>query len=306
MLKTLIACTDEIDDIETAVNSIKTQLDLENNLCKNSIGIIACHEESVWSGVMKAVCEAMPFDVLGAVSLAQAANEESGTFLMTLTVLTSDDVSFVTDLTPSLLIEPVKTLEDSYNKAASQEEGSPALILSFAPFMVENSGDDYVNTFTRISGGVPCFGTVAIDSSEANDHCFSIFNGQHYNDRMGMVLVYGDIKPRFFIATISPSNVMDKAALVTKSEGHILMEVNDRPVVEYFESLGLTNASETQYAMSSLPLMLDYGDGTPQISKVFVSLTPEKYALCAGKMPEGSTMYIGVFDKEDVLLTHHP
>jgi hypothetical protein len=120
---------------------------------------------------------------------------------------------------------------------------------------------------------------------------------------MGLLLLYGDIKPKFFIATISANKILGKSALVTKSAGHILMEVNDRPVVEYFEDLGLTKASETAYAMTSLPFMLDYGDGTPQVSKVFIGLTPESYAICAGAMPEGSTLYIGVFDKEDVLLT---
>jgi hypothetical protein len=74
-------------------------------------------------------------------------------------------------------------------------------------------------------------------------------------------------------------------------------------VVEFFQDLGLTQASETQYAMTSLPFMLDYHDGTPQVSKVFIGLTPEKYAICAGAMPQGATLRIGVFDKEDVLLT---
>jgi hypothetical protein len=116
-------------------------------------------------------------------------------------------------------------------------------------------------------------------------------------------MVYGDIKPQFFIATISDDKILDKSALVTKSAGHVLMEVNDRPVVEYFEGLGLTKASETAYAMTSLPFMLDYNDGTPWVSKVFIGLSPEKYAICAGAMPEGSTLYIGVFDKNDVIHT---
>jgi hypothetical protein len=160
-----------------------------------------------------------------------------------------------------------------------------------------------VNVLTNISGGVPCFGTLAVDDTADFANCFMICNGEHYNDRMVMLLIYGDVKPKFFIATISSDKILDKSALITKSAGHVLMEVNDRPVVEYFEDLGLTKASETAYAMTSLPFMLDYGDGTPRVSKVFITLTPEKYAICAGAMPEGATMYIGVFDKQDVLFT---
>ncbi|MDR3145453.1 MAG: FIST C-terminal domain-containing protein, partial [Treponema sp.] len=102
---------------------------------------------------------------------------------------------------------------------------------------------------------------------------------------------------------ISENKLIDRAALITSSEGHILKELNGRPVVEFFEDLGLTKASETSYAMTSLPFMLDYGDGTPMVSKVFIGLNEQKHAICAGAMPEGSTLYMGVFDKGDVLLT---
>ena len=55
--------------------------------------------------------------------------------------------------------------------------------------------------------------------------------------------------------------------------------------------------------MSSLPFLLDFNDGTPKISKIFVALTPEKYAICAGAMPEGCTFYMASTDKDDVMLT---
>jgi len=65
----------------------------------------------------------------------------------------------------------------------------------------------------------------------------------------------------------------------------------------------LVKASETQYALSSLPFLLDYNDGTPKVSKMFVALTPEKYAICAGAMPQGSTLYMATADKDDVMFT---
>ena len=307
MIRTFIAHTEEIDDVEVAVQEIQEQLDIQKNLGKNTVGIMTCHYEFVFSGVAKAICDAMPFDVLGTVTLTQATNHAEGTFLLTLTVLTDDDAVFATKLTPSLKETPSEHIEAAYIEAAggeaAAEKEKPALILAYAPFMFENFGDEYVDVLTKASGGVPCFGTFAIDDTDVFEKDFLIFNGEFYLDRLAMVLVYADIRPRFLIATISPEKVLDKAALITKSERHLIHEVNGRPVTEYFDSLGLTDASESSYAMSSLPFMLDYGDGTPPVSKVFVSLTPDKCALCAGVMPEGSTLYIGVFDKEDVLLT---
>ena len=304
MIKTLVAQTEEIDDIQAAIIEIKKQLNLEENLKKNSVGIIACHYEFVLSKMVKALCEALPFDVVGTITTAQAVNDQSGTLLFTMMVLTSDTEEFVTTLTPSLSKEPGRVIEEAYIESAKiKGDERPALILAYAPFMLANSGDEYVNVITKASGGVPCFGTLSVDDTLEFSNCFSIYNGEDYRDSMAMVLIYGDISPRFYIATISQEKIVGKPAKVTKSSGHILMEVNDRPVVDYFSDLGLTKASETQYAMSSLPFMLDYEDNTPSVSKVFIGLTPEKYAICAGAMPEGSTLYIGVFDKQDVLLT---
>jgi hypothetical protein len=304
MIQTIVSYTTEIDDPERAIEEVKSRLQSGGALRKNTVGILACHYEFVLSGVVKALCEALPFPVLGAITSAQAAPGVSDTLFLTLMVLTSDEVEFAVARTDSLRGgEPGRIIAQTYAETASAKEEKPALILAYAPFMVENSGDEYVNVLTEASSGAPCFGTLAVDDTADFSNCFMIHDGEHYNDRMSMLLIYGDIKPKFFIATISPDKILGKSALVTKSAGHILMEVNDRPVVEYFEDLGLTKASETAYAMTSLPFMLDYGDGTPQVSKVFIGLTPEGYAICAGAMPEGSTLYIGVFDKADVLLT---
>ena len=301
MIRTFTAWTDEVDDVGLAVEQIKSRLDLENRLLKNSVGIVACHYEFVHSGVFEAVCEALPFDVVGTISSGQSVPKAYDALMLTLMVITSDDTEFVTAMTPSLVKEPGQVIAESYKSACRAEK--PALILTFAPFMLENSGDEYVNVISAVSGGVPCFGTIAVDETYDFANSYMLLNGQYYRDKMAMVLLYGNIQPKFYIANISPDKILEKSAIVTKSANHILMEVNGRPVVEYFEDLGLAQASETQYAMSSLPFLLDYNDGTPTVSKIFVSLTPEKYAICAGAMPEGSTLYLATSDKEDVLLT---
>jgi hypothetical protein len=302
MIRALVASTESIDDPDAAVSEIKTQLDLDTRMLKNTVGIIACHYEFALSGVVEALSKTLPFDIAGTISSVQAVNDTQGSLLLTLMVLTSDDVSFKTALTPSLKDKPGKVIEETYKNAASGQ-AKPGLMFAFAPFMLENSGDEYVDAITGISGGVPCFGTLAVDDTSDFRECYMLYNGVHYRDRMSMILFYGDIKPQFFLASISESKILDRAALVTSAEGHILKGVNGRPVVEYFENLGLTKASETSYAMTSLPFMLDYGDGTPPVSKVFIGLNEDKYAICAGVMPEGSTLYLGVFDKEDVLFT---
>jgi hypothetical protein len=96
---------------------------------------------------------------------------------------------------------------------------------------------------------------------------------------------------------------MDNPALITKSKGNVIMEINDKPVIEYFKSLGLGDATQKTYSLVSMPFMVDYNDGTPWVSKVFIGMDDEGHAICAGKMPEGSLLYIGTFDRDDVLKT---
>jgi hypothetical protein len=309
MIRVLTASTENIDDLDAAVNDIKTQLDTDAKLLKNTVGIIACHYEFADAGTVKAICDALPFEVCGTISSMQGLVDVSANLLLTLMVLTSDDISFKTVFT-SPLRGPFPAEEGSMAgavrkayRASAPADRKPCLIFVYAPFMMENSGDEYVDILTDVSGGAPCFGTLAVDDTANFSECYLLYNGEKYRDRMAMILVYGDLTPKFFLATLSENKFFDKPALITSSSGHILKEVNGRPISEYFESIGLTKASETSYAMSSLPFMVDYNDGTPPVSKVFISLNKERQAICAGTMPEGSTLYIGVFDKDDVLLT---
>ena len=165
MIRALTACTENIDDPEAAAAEIKTQLAKGEGLLKNSVGIIACHYEFVLSGTVKALCEGLPFEVAGTISSAQgvydAAGKAQGTLFLTLLVLTSNDVSFKTGITDSLKSEPGKQIEECYRSLSAGRR--PSLIFAFAPFMVENSGDEYVNVLSRVSEWVPCFGTLAVD-----------------------------------------------------------------------------------------------------------------------------------------------
>ncbi|MCL2372512.1 MAG: FIST C-terminal domain-containing protein [Defluviitaleaceae bacterium] len=303
MLKTFVAHTTELDDLNLAVSEVVSGLNLDKNLCKNSVGIIACHQEFIASGVVKALSEALPFQLVGTVSFAQATAAQAGSLVLTVMLLTSDHAEFVSVLTPSLAEEAGRVISDSYIAATATRPDKPALIMPFAPFLMQNSGDEYVEVLTKVSGGVPCFGTLAIDDSSDFSTCFMIANGQEHTDKMCMLLIYGEIKPKFFVANLSADTMFGKAAIVTKSHGHVIEELNGKPVSKYFEDLGLTRATEEKHGMSSLPFLVDFQDGTPPVSKIFITLTPENHALCAGAVPENSLLHIANGDGNDVIHT---
>lgn len=303
MIQSYTAYTNEIDDLELAAQEILRQLNPGENAMKNTVGILSCHCEFYFSGAMQAVSKGLPFPVVGAVTTGQAVQGQAGSMLLTVMMLTSDDVQFSTAVSDVLDIGTASAVERAYTQARDALPGQPELMLVYAPFIPAIPGDIYLDALTEVSGGVPCFGTQGVDDGTTFDHCFALMDGEHFSDRLVLLLMSGDVHPQFFIATISGDKILHEGALITSSAQNLLKEVNGHPVVEYFRDLGLTGASEAMYAMTSLPFMVDYNDGTPMVSKVFIRLDEENNALCAGIMPEGSTLYLGVFDKSDVLLT---
>jgi hypothetical protein len=49
--------------------------------------------------------------------------------------------------------------------------------------------------------------------------------------------------------------------------------------------------------------VVDYGDGTQPVARAIYGMNDDGSAICGGIMPEGSTLYIGRMDVEDILLT---
>jgi len=301
MIRTLVASTTEVDDITLAVKDIMSQLNPGKNLLKNTVGIVACHYEFITSGMVKEICNTLPFDTVGTISNAQAIPGAAATLIFSIMVITSDTIEFVKAITEPLNEEPNKKIINCYRNV--KKDKKPSLILTFAPFMLQNSGDEYIEALAEATENTPCFGTLAVDDTNDFSNCFTIDNGEHYPDKMILLMIYGNINPKFYIANISNDKIFDKAALITKSHRHTIMEVNNRPIIDFLKDVGLAKASETQYAMSSLPFLLDYNDGTPPVAKIFMQLSEEKYAICAGNVPEGSTLYLCSTDREDVLFT---
>ena len=303
MIKTLVVSTREIDDAEAAIKEIEEQIEAQGGLKSNSVGIVACHYEFIFAGSIKAICQALPFDVAGAISVVQAVNGDADAVLLTIMILTSDDAKFVAKLTSSLSEGAHDPIEKVYNEALADGAGKPALALVYTPVKLSISGDRYAHIFDQISEGVPFFGTMAIDDTGVLEHAFTIFNGEHYEDCAAMILIFADINPQFFLATISDDKILPTSASVTKSDGQVLMGINGDTVNKYFENLGLSDTENNHFSLASLPFMLDYGDGTPPVSRVFIARTPDGYSICAGEVPEGTTIRIGVFDRDDVVDT---
>lgn len=304
MIKAYKAFTMEIDEAELAAAELLAQLDLKHGLLTHSVGILTCHYEFVHSGAVKAICDAMPFDVVGVSTTAQAVHGGSGILALTMLVLTSDTVAFSTACSTALSQGLESPIHAACQKAAAGRDEAPGLALLFAPLLLQYAGDQYVElVHAELGGSVPIFGTLSMDDTSIYDECYTIYNGECAHDTLALLYLYGDVQPAFFHITLSSGNVLSRPARITKSEGNILKEINGQPFVRFLEGLGLARDGKIRPHLQLLVVVIDYKDGTPPVGKVLIQLSEEGYGICGGYMPEGMELSIASLTKEDVLAT---
>ncbi|MDR1886238.1 MAG: FIST C-terminal domain-containing protein [Synergistaceae bacterium] len=302
MIRTLTAFTEEADDPEIAVSQVLGQLNLEGGLLRNSVGVMSCSLDFMDEGVVAALCERLPFDVVGINTIGSAVSGGGGQIILTLAVLTSDDVSFSAGVSGSILPDYEKSLSDLYEDTVAGLGDSPKLMLVFAPMTHSVASDYFVDILDSISGGVPMFGFVACDFTVSFRRPLVMFNGRTYADAVGVIMMSGDVRPRFTMTSIPGDKMLKRKAVITKSSGNVLMEVNGAPAIEYMKSLGLVKNGGIEGA-ESIPMIVDYNDGNPPVARVVSLLTPEGYVVLGGAAPVNCTIGIGVLDFDDVVGT---
>ncbi len=302
-MRMLNAYTFEPDDAEAAVSEIIGQLDLDNSLLANSAGFITCAYDYVESGVVKAICDALPFEIIGCTTLTNATNGQAGTMLLCLSVLTADDAEFSVTCTAPLTDNLQQAASETFYFAAEQLSGDPKLVLTFLPMIGTIGGELILDALNDAVGSVPVFGTIACDFDTAlYSNSLTIYNGECMRDRMPMMLISGAIEPRFVVTSTSEQNLQKQQAIITASEGSILKEVNGISASDYFNSIGLIHGNGIE-GLSSVPFVVNYNDGTQPLARAIYSLNEDGSAVCGGVMPEGGTLSIGRMDVDDILLT---
>ena len=298
MLKCASLYTCEADDPNVALLEIKTQLDDKMTLLEHSAGIIMCNAEFIATGVLQYICENLPFPLAGVTTASQAVNDETGDIILTIFVMTSDDVWFKTGVTGSLkdgVNEPVKA---AYDEAAAGVSETPGLALVFPPFGL-HAGDTYVRAWEKIIPGAPLFGTHAIDDTALFSECETIYKGANFKDAMPFVLCYGNINPQFKIATFSENNAVAPKAEVTKASGNCVFEINHGAAFKYFDDMGFAESVTYTPFMMDLLKRGDY-DGVPVI-RGHASFTEDGAAIFYGDVDEGSTFTMLKCDAGDIV-----
>lgn len=305
MLKCASVYTYELDDPELALEEINSQLAEKIPLLANSVGIIMCHTEFITSGIVRHISKNLPFELAGVTTSSQAVNGEAGEMILTIFVMTSDDVRFKSGVTGDLDDTIDAPLKEAYGKLAGGEPELPKLAFVFLPLILKHAGDAYINAWKQVIPGVPVYGTIAIDDTVAFEGSETIYGGENYKTAMPFVLCYGNINPRFLIGILPEDKVMPYKGEVTKSNGSFVAEINNINAYKYFEDIGL--AKDGAFAHSSLfvPFVIDQKkredyDGIPVI-RGHAAFTEDGTAIFRGNVDEGSTFTMLATESNGVL-----
>ncbi len=294
--------TYEIDDAQDAVQEILQALPLDDIGEKPAVGLMTCHTDAVLSGVVSAICEALPFDVIGMTTLASCGDGQADISLLTLVVLVSEEITFACALSRPLGEDSRGALRDAYAQIQKQLTGKPALCCICAPFSREISGQEITSYFTEISDNVPLFGGMAASHTVEAESTFVFHNGQAFEDVVALLCFEGPVKPRFNFISLRPDALQRKKAIITASEGNTVFSVNDMPVMNYIYSLGLSS-QELRDSGTILPFLVDYNDGTPMVAREVLGVTSEKHLNFGGAMPTGASIYLALQNPGEILET---
>ncbi|MCL2690304.1 MAG: FIST C-terminal domain-containing protein [Chitinispirillia bacterium] len=299
MIKSFTAVTREIDEAEIAVEEIMAALEPKKNLLKNSLGIISCYSEFVETGVLKAICDALPFDCIGSTTCISSAGKQTDRMILSLVVLTSDDCSFETKAIPIAAEKYEETVNSALSPLMDRSGEKPVLLLGYFPLM-NVSGNMILTAIDKTTGGIPLFGTAAIDHNPDFSTSQTIHNGEAFREAAVVGLIYGNVNYTFELASLNADKIRKQQAIITEANGNTLIGVNGKVALEYLEEIGL---KKTDFDKVFMPLVVGHKDGTRPVARGILSFTPEGHAFCGGEMTVGATLAVGRVDMEDVIST---
>ena len=300
----------EIDDVEIALEEFQRQMP---RLRKNSVGIVSVHSDYFETGVYDAIVELLPFPVLGTTTISQSSAGVTEMYLLSILVLTSDDCVFATGVSDEIPQEGDVTdvTASCYNRLKAELPGPNKLSLLFVPLMTNHYSYKYVSVMTGIDGNVPVFGTISNEEAHLENGVvalsgYTLYGAEKYTNRLVMLLISGDITPRFYLASIGVGDVvLPQIGQVTKSNGNIVQEINGVRAGDFFNSYGYSVGDTTSAGLLISTLLIDHVSINGTTRKVGRALyrIQNGDGMCLSNVPEGSIISIAYATPESVMAT---
>jgi hypothetical protein len=225
-----------------------------------------------------------------------------GEMILAVAVLTSDELGFAAGLSEPLAEDEEKRISALYNSLSTLLPGHPGLMLVFQPLLDNIGGDFIVKVLDQVSGGIPIFGTGALDVTIATRTPMTIYNGTAYPDRLAVILLSGCASPHFAIDSIGEQKNHSQKAVITAAEGNRIISINNTPATVYMEKIGLITKGVLN-TLFAFPLTIENRQGEKINNCIIQSKEANGSLVCSCSVSTGSTLYVGVPSIDVVLKT---
>jgi hypothetical protein len=306
MLKSAVAVTYELDDIEAGTDELARLTFEKLSLGKNSFGFLICDSDVEHEKFAGALSRKIGAPIVGFTSTAMFSGDEGlcDTAAL-LTTVTSDDVNFSLAVSEPLTPENVKEqIHETYDKARSGLDGEPALVMAFPPYTLGIMLDIYPRELGAASGGLPVFGGLPAHD-EVNGRSAVYIGDDASGDRMAVLLMSGALKP-----VMSVQNRVGELAnlkrTVTKSKDNVVYKVGDGNFTTFLARFGLdvsklANPNEKTMSFTTYPLLVEKPGTDDVVVRTLHGVNLETGAGTAiGEVPEGSVISVGVLKQSDI------
>ena len=303
-MRSAIAVTYEMDDMVLAAEELVYEIRQKLSFKKNTFAFLLCDSAIDCNALSAELRDRLGCDVIGSTTLASFNNKIGYNDMgITLTVMSADDASFSASV--SGLVTPANfkdEIEHAYNSACKKLDCRPELIFIFPPTNSAISQDEYTELLSRLSGGVPVFGGCPSSSSEGKVDCF-LFEDKSYDDRLGIMLIGGNIRPVFSVKSLE-----GKMFSVTKSEGNVIYTVDGEGFINFLNTCGLPvknlRFNDDMYFATANPIVLKvFNDGGFALTRVLFEVNQDGSGSTYIKIPEGSRISAALLRRKDIELS---
>ncbi|MDR2693489.1 MAG: FIST C-terminal domain-containing protein [Chitinispirillales bacterium] len=318
MIKSYTVAVREIDESAAAVGQAMEAV-ASLPLLKNTVGIITAHPESVPSGVFRDVARALPFPSVGMTTIAHCAGAEADTYMLSILTLTSDDCAFSCGASAPIPEKcGVETAREAVRKCYGELTGrlpsEPRLALLYSQFFLAPRQYQFTGAISEIVPRLPVFGAVANDDKQnvrPQTNARILADGELYDDRPALLLVSGNVSPKFYIASVTEDAIiMPRVGVITEADGIKLLKVNNINAPDFFKQIGFLCAESGGWRnggeglLSSLFVLHINDDcgGAADITRIPFMVDAEA-VYCAGPLIEGAAISIAFNTQDGVVET---
>jgi hypothetical protein len=173
---------------------------------------------------------------------------------------------------------------------------APAMLLLYAPFLMDVSPERALAALGKIAENVPVFGSLGISLKKGYTGSYPLYGGEALTDGLVLAAVFTREKPRFYSASIKHERIMRLNDPVTAAKGKLLISIGGKTYREYMETNGIGTGELSPYFF--------YGPEGSEIIRVCMAVTPEGCGVFTGEVPANTAIAVctGV-SKDDITET---